>query len=138
MANSWSRGDLVQLLGEPVEEWAAVTKVDDLPWAEEVTAVRVDYNTPGAVRFMRWICNPSPYDAKEIESKFNSLRNGTAGPDLDLKKVLETAKLALDAVADNCRAASRARDSQQGSWVLIHVCSRHRAAGLKVDRLGSY
>jgi hypothetical protein len=124
MANKfWSRSELVALLGSPLNEWATAAEVSDVHGAQEITGVHVDWDADGAVRVMQWQCNASAGDAQQLESSIRSLHDKPAPNESEISA-------AFDAAADFCLAASRVANEKEG-WVLLRVCSRHRATGLK-------
>lgn len=131
---TWSRSELIAILGQPVEEWITTSHSEIAPdGTQVVTALRLDNSTEGAFRILRWQCTPSPPDAEEIAAEWDALR---AKPDPESKEVealASRARDALDVIADRCMAAARIHSGDATVWVTIRVCSRHTKVGLIED-----
>jgi len=131
VSKTLSRRELVGLLGKPWKRWATVAKVNHTEYAQEITGAHVEWNTQGALRIMQWICNPSPHDVNEIESNLKLLREQATPNEARVTSAMARAREALEAAANNCLAGSRVETGEEERWVLLRVCSRHRAAGLR-------
>jgi len=130
----WSRSELIDILGQPVEEYINASRSEISPEGHHVvTVLRLDNPVEGAFRILRWQCTPPPPDAIELAAECESLR---AKPDVESKQIealVSRVRDAFDVIADNCTAAARVQNGEADVWVTIRVCSRHAKAGLIED-----
>lgn len=128
---TWSRDELVAILGQPDSEKTQISQSEDLPDGQYITSVEVDKDTIGATRVIHWWCSPIPDDAEDINRAFKTLREQPS-PDLnDAYAVVARATEVLDIMADSCVATSVVTGNEDDRWEIWRACSKHRQAGLK-------
>jgi hypothetical protein len=106
---TWSREELIAILGQPDSE----------------------KNTIGATRVMQWWCSPIPDDAEDIDQAFKALQEQPMPELNEAYAVVTRATEILDILADSCVATSVVTGNEGDRWEIWRACSKHRQAGLK-------
>jgi|GEM_PF-5703638 len=128
---TWSREELIAILGQPDSEKTQTSDSEDLPDGQYITSVEVDNNTIGATRVLHWWCSPVADDAEDIDRAFKALQEQPMPELNETNAVVTRAKEILDILADSCVATSAVTGNEDDRWEIWRACSKHRQAGLK-------